>query len=244
MDTTENSLELIEKEHAGHKNFLELSAQDLLAEFGKGNHIPGSGSAAAFSGLMAIELMKTVLQLSIEKKAYELFKIEFELLLSNLIDTSKPKFVEYFNEDNRIFHKVSFYRRARDKALIDEEKNKYKELSAELLKEATDIPLEMCRSALDLIPIAISIFDNGFKSARGDSGVAISYLLSCAQGALFIVFLNLKSFSKSRWKEERMVKALELNKILLRFQREAYSKVTSLYDETPVAKQLELKFGK
>ncbi|MDQ2772490.1 MAG: cyclodeaminase/cyclohydrolase family protein [Bacteroidota bacterium] len=244
MNEINDNLELIEKEHAGYRNFLELPAQELLSEFGKGNHIPGSGSAAAFSGLMAIELLKTVLQLSIEKKAYESFKTEFELLLSNLIDNSNPKFVEYFNEDNRIFHKVSFYRRVRDNSTTEEEKNKYKEMSSELLKEATDIPLEMCRSALDLIPIAFAVFDNGFKSARGDSGVAISYLLSSAQGALFIVFLNLKSFVKSKWKDERMVKAHELNKIFLRFQREAYSKVVSLYDETPVAKQLELKFGK
>lgn len=244
MSELGEALELIEKENAGHKNYLELSAKELLNAFGQGSHIPGSGSAAAFSGLLAIELLKTVLQLSIDKKKYVGFKKEFELLLSNLINESTPKFTSYFNEDNRIFHNVSYYRRARDKAEDEDEKKEYKALSLELLKEATDIPLDMCRSALDLVSVAFSVFDNGFKSARGDSGVAISNLLSSAQGALFVVFLNLKSFTKSKWKDERMTKALELNKILIRVQREAYAKVVSLYDETPVVKQMELDFGK
>lgn len=57
----ENKTALIESEDAGDKNYLSLPADELLDAFGGGSHIPGSGSAAAFSGLMAIELMRTVI---------------------------------------------------------------------------------------------------------------------------------------------------------------------------------------
>ena len=32
---------------------LKRSAEELLEKFGKGEHIPGSGSAAAFQGMLA-----------------------------------------------------------------------------------------------------------------------------------------------------------------------------------------------
>jgi len=242
MSKAAKSISLIEKEHAGDKNFLELPAKDLLDAFGKGSHIPGSGSAAAFSGLMAIELMKTVVQLSLSKSEYDKSKTEFELILSRLSTNAKPKFTNYFNDDIRVFHKVSYHRRLRDTAKSDEKRTEHKSLANEKLKEATDIPLDICESSIDLLPTAFSIFDNGFKGARGDSGVAISNLLSSAQGALFIVFLNLKTFQKSKWKDERMQRAVDLATRFTRLQKDAYSRVVRLYNENTNSQQLTLDF--
>jgi formiminotetrahydrofolate cyclodeaminase len=235
---------LIEKEDAGDKNYLELPAKDLLDAFGKGSHIPGSGSAAAFSGLMAIELMKTVVQLSLSKPEYEKQKNEFELILNQLTKTVKSNFTNYFNDDIKIFHKVSYHRRLRDTAKTDEKRNEHRNLANEKLREATDIPLNVCENALDLLPTAFTIFDNGFRGARGDSGVAISNLLSAAQGSLFVVFLNLKTFQKSKWKDERMERAVNLATRFTKLQKEAYSRVVTLYNENTDSKQLTLDFYK
>lgn len=234
---------LIEKEHAGD-NYLELPAKDLLDAFGKGSHIPGSGSAAAFSGLMAIELMKTVVQLSLSKPEYERYKTEFELILNRLNKIAKPGFTKYFNNDIQVFHKVSYHRRLRDNAKTEEKRNEHRNFANEKLREATDIPLDICESSLDLLPTAFTVFDNGFKGARGDSGVAISNLLSSAQGTLFIVFLNLKTFQKSKWKEERMQRAVDLATRFTKLQKDAYSRVVTLYNENTDSKQLTLDFYK
>lgn len=238
------SVALIEKKHAGNKNYLELPAQDLLDAFGKGSHIPGSGSAAAFAGLMAIELMKTVLQLSIAKPEYEKFKKGFQVILDRLSNELKPRFTNYFNDDIKIFHSVSYHRRLRDTAKTEDKRNEHRNQAIEKLRDATDIPLDICESALDLLPNAFIIFDNGFKGARGDSGVAISNLLSSAQGALFVVFLNLKTFQKSKWKDEKMQRAVNLATRFTKLQKDAYSRVVALYNENTDSKQLTLDFYK
>lgn len=238
------AVSLIEKEDAGDKNYLKLPAKDLLDAFGKGSHIPGSGSAAAFSGLMAIELMKTVLQLTISKVEYQKHHEEFQLLLARLTEQEKQKFTDFFNEDIKIFHQVSYHRRLRDKAKTDDKKQEHKTLANDKLREATDIPLEICERSLDLLPVAFSIFDNGFKGARGDSGVSISNLLSAAQGALFVVFLNLRSFQKSKWKDEKMQRAVDLATRFTKLQKDAYSRVVTLYNENTDSQQLTLDFYK
>jgi formiminotetrahydrofolate cyclodeaminase len=235
---------LIGKKHAGDKNYLELPAKDLLDAFGKGSHIPGSGSAAAFSGLMAIELMKTVVQLSLSKTEYQRYKTEFKLILTRLTEVAKANFTNYFNNDIQVFHKVSYHRRLRDNAKTEEKRNEHRNLANEKLREATDIPLDICESSLQLLPTAFTIFDNGFKGARGDSGVAISNLLSSSQGALFVVFLNLKTFQKSKWKDERMQRAVDLAIRFTILQKDAYSRVVALYNENTDSKQLTLDFYK
>lgn len=244
MSKSTKAIALIEKEHVGDKNYLELPAKDLLDAFGKGSHIPGSGSAAAFSGLMAIELMKTVVQLSLSKPEYDRYKSEFKLILKRLSETAKPDFTNFFNNDIQVFHKVSYHRRLRDTAKTEEKRNEHRLSANEKLREATDIPLDICESSLDLLPTAFTIFDNGFKGARGDSGVAISNLLSSAQGALFVVFLNLKTFQKSKWKDERMERSVDLATRFTKLQKDAYSRVVTLYNENTDSKQLTLDFYK
>jgi formiminotetrahydrofolate cyclodeaminase len=50
--------------------YLDLPTKDLLVRFGEGKHIPGSGSAAALSGLLACQLIKTVCKLTRRKPEY------------------------------------------------------------------------------------------------------------------------------------------------------------------------------
>jgi formiminotetrahydrofolate cyclodeaminase len=131
---------LIEKKNAGEKSYLELPAIELLDAFGQGSHIPGSGSAAALTALMAIELMKTVLQLTLSKTEYKKHHKEFEIILNKISTDTKKKFTDYFNIDIKIFHEVSYHRRLRDKATDETIKNEHKNLANEKLREATDIP--------------------------------------------------------------------------------------------------------
>ena len=237
--------ELIEIEEAGKTDYLSLPTNELLDAFGQGNHIPGSGSAAALSGLIVVELMKTVLTLSIKKPEYENYKGQFEYILKEINSKHKPKLTELFNTDIQEFHKVSYYRRLRDKS---EPKSKDYEdnhkLSIDKLKDATDIPIEICKTSMELLDYALSVFDNGWKAVRGDSGVAISNLLSSAQGALFVVFLNLKTFKKSKWKDEKMNEAVELAVKFTKVQKDAYERVVNLYNENSDNKQLTLDFYK
>jgi methenyltetrahydrofolate cyclohydrolase len=137
----------------------------------------------------------------------------------------------FFNDDIQVFDQVSKLRKRRDKETDDSEKRKLAKQATDKLKEATELPLEVCKTCLKVLDFAFSIFDTGFKSARGDSGVAISNLLSAASGSLFITFLNLKTARESKWTLEVRQQAEKLAKEYGKKHKEAIKRITSLYSE-------------
>lgn len=225
-------------------DYLELTTNQLLEAYGAGRHIPGSGSAAALSALIAIELMRTVCKLTLQKPKYSQVHKELELIMDSLEKDYKPRMRELFAEDISIFNLVSTNRILRDGAVTPAERNRYSRSALLHQRAATTIPLEISRLALAMLPFAITIFDRGFKSARGDSGVAISNLLSAISGSLFIVFLNLKPFRRGKWSRETQRLAEQVAGEFARSQRQAFAKVLELYEEGLLEeeKQLVLNF--
>lgn len=230
-------------ENGNMTDFLSLPATELLEEFGKGSHIPGSGCAAALSALLGIEMMKTVCKLTLQKPQYGKEHTQIQIVLEQLEKKCKPEILRLFNQDIEVFHRVSTYRIARDKAKNTKNHEEFRRKALDELRIATEIPIQICQICFELIEIAISIFDKGFKSARGDSGVAISNLLSAICGGLFVIFLNLNSFYKSKWLDETRKRAEELMRRYNKFQVVAFEKVLELYESLDDAdKQLKLEF--
>jgi len=50
---------------------IELSTEELLKKFGSGKHKPGSGSAAAFQGMLSAKLIHTVIDLTKSRETYK-----------------------------------------------------------------------------------------------------------------------------------------------------------------------------
>ena len=211
--------------------YLDLPTKDLLDKFGEGKHIPGSGSAAALSGLLACELIKTVCKLTRRKPEYTSVHNALEFIQTQVETIFKPQLVQLFNNDINAFDQVSKLRKRRDKAENETEKRQLSKQAINKLKEATEIPLEICKTCLSLIEFAFSIFDTGFKSARGDSGVAISNLLSAISGSLFIAFLNLKTARQSKWTIEIRKESEKLAIQYSKRHKEAIKRITNLYSE-------------
>lgn len=137
------------------QSYLKLPADELLEKFGEGSHVPGSGSAAAFSGLLGIELMRTVCKLTLkrEEDKYVEVRREFTIILEQ-IDKIKLTLIELFQKDAEIFNDVSEYRVLRDKAKKkknEKDERKFAKLANDKLKEATELPLEISRICLNLI---------------------------------------------------------------------------------------------
>lgn len=212
--------------------YLELPTKLLLEKFGEGKHIPGSGSAAALSGLLACELIKTVCKLTLRKIEYSNVHNALQYIQEQVETIYQPRILKYFNDDIEVFDQVSKLRKKRDKENNEVKKRKIGRQATDKLKEATELPLEVCKTCLKVLDFAFSIFDTGFKSARGDSGVAISNLLSASSGSLFITFLNLKTARESKWTLEIRQQAEELAKEYSQKHKEAIKRITSLYSES------------
>jgi formiminotetrahydrofolate cyclodeaminase len=217
-------------------DFLALPATELLEKFGQGRHIPGSGSAAALSGLLAVELMKTICKLTITRseEKYIAVRRDFKIILEMLETETKPKLIELFQQDITVFNEVSQLRVQRNEAKErsdEKEERRLSRLANEKLKDATEIPLEIAKTCLSLVDYAFTLFERGFQSARGDSGVAISNLLSAVSGSLFVTLINIRTGRKSQWIQKVREEAETIGNSFSVKQKLALAKVFELYKE-------------
>ncbi len=193
-------------EHTNLPIYLNEITTDLLEKFGKGSHKPGSGSAAAFSGMIASKLLLTVISLTLDKKRSEKYGSSRPVLaeIKQNIDTIIfPKLSELFQEDCKVFHKVVNARIKRDEEPNKIKAAKIQRIVDDLMVEAIEIPFEIANLCVELSKYALQVFDLGWKAVRGDSGVAIEKSVSALGGSSFVITLNLShlttlnEFSKS-----------------------------------------------
>ncbi|WP_052572669.1 cyclodeaminase/cyclohydrolase family protein [Haloferula sp. BvORR071] len=217
---------------------LALTTGDLLERFGSGGHKPGSGSGAALVGVLSAKFIITVISLTLEREAYQAAWAELQFLRDRIIKAHEPRLKELVQLDADQFDRVVRARQTRD---AKPGERRLRDTALEELRIATDFPIEIAEISVELGRIASRVFDVGFKSARGDSGLAISAAISAASSALFITFLNLKSFRSGDWAVITKLKADNLLREVLDLQSEQFRRVTRLQVETSEANQLELQ---
>lgn len=221
-------------------SLLEVPTGKLLDKFGAGSHKPGSGSAAALMGILSGKLIVTVGQMSLKKPKYRDQYREIGYLIKQVEEFIEPRLKELFDQDSVVFDQVIKLRIARNNAESEAEKKRLSRQALNALKEATDIPIEICELCLRLLDHSSSMFDLGFEAARGDSGAAISASVAGAMSSIFVVNLNLRSFRSSDWAEERRHKVDKLHAQLETAQLEAFSRVGILKEEDIEAFQMDL----
>lgn len=183
-------------------SLLALPANELLRKFGASSHKPGSGSAAALQGLLAAQLLRTVIGLTNDEKRRRHYRKTLSSLLENLERIESdiyPALENLLQRDSVQFDKVIKLRKAKE---AESDADQKKALAADALRElkpATEIPIEIGKLCITLAEFALETFDNAFKSARGDSGVALSAAISAVSGCLSIIDLNLLSFESDDW---------------------------------------------
>ncbi len=208
------------------KHLLELPAEELLAKFGAGEHKPGSGSAAALHGLLSAQLIRTVIRLTIDPKRRHIYKSHRDDILkadSEIKNRIYPELVRLFHEDSAQFDKAIKFRKARDAEKNIDVRKKLTNDALTALIPSTELPIEIAKLCIELANFAALIFDHGFKSARGDSGVAMSGAISSVSGCISIIDLNLLSFTSTEW-----TKSILLQRELL---RKEFSDLTILVNE-------------
>lgn len=222
-------------------NLLDISTEELLEKFGAGNHKPGSGSAAAFQGMISAKLLVTVINLTKGKKSYSIHIPKLIEMESNIHNRIFPKLKQFFQEDSIQFDKTIKLGEQRD--LVKDnpiEYNRFARLALKELKIAVDIPMAIAQLCIELSEIANFVFDNAFKSARGDSQVAFSGSISAIEGCLSIIQLNLLSFRSDEyaWIEETMINFNFLKNKYNNLKSLASSKITVLESEVQERKTL------
>lgn len=227
---------------------LDLKASELLAKFGEGKPVPGSGSAAAYQGMLAVQLIATVTKLTKDPKRqknysqflHRLLEIENQLELRIL-----PKLEHLFQEDSDQFGEVITLRELRD-ATRDTDPIASQRTESEMLealKEATQTVTEIGTLCSEVASFACEVFDHGFSSARGDSSVAINAAISGIAGCIAIIDLNLLSFSNGQYlsqiKESQNTLRIKLDTLQSEAKRRLDEQMTELDSHIHFSQELE-----
>lgn len=217
-----------------YTQLLTLPTEELLEKFGSGGHKPGSGSAAALLSVVACKLVQNVVSLTGGRDQYKGVTDQLALVNQGLLDL-EPPLLEAVERDSIQFNRVIEARRARDREKDTNARRALNSRALSELKAATEIPIEIAANSIRVAEQALLVFDLGFQSARGDSGVAISAALAGASGAVSVAYLNLTSFRGGQWAVQTRKRADELYEKVQGLQLEFATRVARLQSEVAAA---------
>lgn len=210
---------------------LDLPTSELLNKIGAGNHKPGSGSAAALNSIVACKLILTVTELTLEKPKYKVSHNKCKSIQEDIRKNIGPELEYLFQEDSEQFDRTINKRTERNSASNQKLKNKLDNESLKELILSTELPIKIANHSLKLAKYSLFIFDNCFKSARGDSGVALSSSLASITGCISIVSLNLSSFPKNTWTEKIKRQRNEIRNEFTKLTAENFKRMDVLEEE-------------
>ena len=192
------------------KKLIEYTTEDLLRKFGSGEHKPGSGSAAAFQGLLSAKLILTVIDLSKKKPKYREWLQEYERMNLEIENRIYLQMLHFFQLDSEQFDRVINLRRGLKAETDFSKKRQIKQILDDATLPATQTPIGIAKLCAELAEYAAFLCDYGFQSARGDSGVALNNTTATIAGCLSIINLNLLSLGHDEQTEQIRLDAQRL----------------------------------
>lgn len=215
---------------------LNRPAIELFDEFGAGKHKPGSGSAAAFEGMLASKLLMTVITITDRPSNQKFYKHALPVLTKYYEEIETlifPDLCELFSKDSIEFDKAIKFRIARRNEDDLIEKNFLRRNEMEQMKVVIEIPMQIAKHAISLCAIADFVFDHAFIDARGDSHVAFSAAVAALAGSLAIIRLNLLEFGTDDYKycEQVIERLKDLDTTYTNYNDLATSKIVVLQKE-------------
>jgi formiminotetrahydrofolate cyclodeaminase/Zn-dependent peptidase ImmA (M78 family) len=210
---------------------IELQTAELLRRFGSGKHKPGSGSAAALQALLAVQLIRTVIELSKSRERYRAWLPDFRRMEADLTNRIYPTLESLFQLDSEQFDRVIKLRNAHRQEKNSTRKRQLKQQLDDAVLPATQTPIAIAKLCAEIAGYAVFLCDNGFQSARGDSGVALNDTIATIAGCLSIIQLNLLSLGHNEETEQIRRDAAELKALHTQFTAEAAKRLATLEEE-------------
>ena len=180
------------------------SLRDVLKVSASSEPTPGGGSVAAIAAAFAASMSAMVANLTIGRKKYRDVEAEVTRLRDRAL-CLMSRAEDLVEDDMTQFRR--FMESYRMPAVTDEEKERREHLIQEALKGATETPLEIARTCLEILKVADEIAPIGNTMAISDAGVSCYLAEAALRAALLNVDINLPQV-----KDESFVKASRENK--------------------------------
>lgn len=169
---------------------LDMSVKDFMKETASSSPVPGGGSIAALSASSAASLSAMVANLTIGKKGYE--DVQEEMMeIAKKAEELKDKLLVDIDRDAESFYKVmKGFKLPKETDLEKADRSKYLQ---ESYKEAAIVPMEIAKSAFEIMALAEKVIVKGNKNAVTDGAVSAMLARTAVLSALLNVKINLGS---------------------------------------------------
>ena len=157
--------------------------QQFLDELASKSATPGGGSAAAIMGAQGAALISMVCNLTIGKPKFAEVEADMQALLNDA-EALREQLTDMIKADVEVFNRVmASYGLPKE---TDAEKAARSAAIQDILKEATDVPLDCAKACAKVIALSQIAADKGNPNVISDAGAG----LIAAYGGLKIAALN------------------------------------------------------
>jgi len=190
----------------------ENTLDEYLEAAASKSHTPGGGSVSAVVGANAAAMVSMVANLTLGKKKYADVQPEVEKILEGATGAIE-KLKELTAADMEAFDRVMDAWRMPSET--DEEKAAKEAALEPAVKNATEVPLRVCRTCLEVLKLAAWLAPIGNKTAISDVGVGAYVADAALRSAMLSVDINLPSLKDQEFRaaveaeKQELLKAAE-----------------------------------
>lgn len=183
--------------------FFDKTYREILEEAASSSPIPGGGSISAMVACLGNAMVLMVANLTKGKEKY----IEYQDQVDNVLFKSKAIMIRLENlvdADMQVFEK--FMKSIKMSKETDEEKQARSLAIEEARKIASDVPLEIAETCVEVIELSVDLAPYGNKGAISDVGVGTYIAEASMEGALLSVGINLVGINDQEYVKQAAAK--------------------------------------
>lgn len=165
-----------------------MTLNDFIAVAASKSHTPGGGNVSAVVATLAASMVAMVGNLTVSNKKYAEFHEQAQKQVDRIMEVIE-KLKEYTNKDIEAFDAyMQCFRMPKE---TDEEKKARAEAIQNAAKNATLVPLEICKLCLEILKEADELSKYGNKMAISDVGVGAMVGEAAMRACMLSVDINL-----------------------------------------------------
>lgn len=168
--------------------FRHRTLAEFIAALGSSAPVPGGGSASAVAGALAAALVRMVVALSLDKPKYAAYERTLRRA-DKLAGAAVDRLLDLADEDAASYAALAAAFRM-PRATPEEEAARHSAIET-AARQASLSPLEVLRTAWDVLAVAEAIAGRSNLNARSDVATAASLAEAAARGAGANVLINL-----------------------------------------------------
>ena len=183
----------------------QSTIKDFLAVLSSKAPVPGGGGASALAGALGNALGQMVANLTIGKKKYAEVEEEIKGLLETM-EGLQAEFIRLADRDAEVFAPLAQCY-SMPSGTEEEKAKKARVMEARLL-DASYVPLDIMKRAVEMLDILEMLAQKGSRRAVSDVGVGVQFIRTALLGAVMNVYINTKAM-KNREKAEEINREAE-----------------------------------